>query len=128
MQLIGMLTRSAREVSSPLCVSGYPDRPLLSVLQLRVAFAAVNRSVGSRLEGDFGLFAASGADGGEKLTLRLAAGGLSGVAAFLASLRLVLEASLGVELLLAGGKDEFLAAFLALECFVLIHDRSSLWI
>ena len=51
--------------------------------------------------------------------------GLAGLAAGLAAGGLVLEALLGVELLLAGGKHEFSAAVAANQRLVLIHDRVS---
>jgi hypothetical protein len=87
-----------------------------------VAIAAVNRSVVARLERNFSFLAAARADSCEKLTRRLI-GVLPKIAALFAALRLVLEASLGVEFLLTGCKGEILAAFLALDNFVLIHDK-----
>ncbi len=54
---------------------------------------------------------------------RGAAGGvLASVAASLAALGLVLEAALRIELLLTGGEHELLAALLANQSLVFVHD------
>ena len=50
---------------------------------------------------------------------------LAGVAAITASLGLVLEALLGVELLLAGGENEFASAILADNGLVSVHCITS---
>jgi hypothetical protein len=76
------------------------------------AIAAVHRTVGLGLEGHFGLAAAVGADSGEVLP-GTAGSVLASVTAGLAALRLVLEAALGIELLLTGGEHELLTALLA---------------
>jgi len=90
----------------------YQSRRLL-LLQSCVAVAAVYGSVAGGLERNSRLFAAAGAGGGEEFSLGLA-GVLLCIAACLASLRLVLEASLSIELLLTGGEHEILTAILAL--------------
>ena len=79
---------------------------------LREALAAVDRTIGLRLEGNTSLAAAVGADSGEVLS-RAAGSILASVTAGLAALGLILEASLRIELLLTGGEHEFGAAFLA---------------
>jgi len=84
----------------------------LLLTHLGEAVAAVNRTVRLGLEGNLGLAAAGSADSGEVLA-RAAGGVLAGVTASLAALRLVLEAALGVKLLLTGGKHELLAALFA---------------
>ena len=92
---------------------------------VREAVAAVNGLVAARLEGNLRLLAAVGADRGEHLALRtgIAVGGAERSAALRATARLVLEALLGVELLLGSREDELLAAVAANEGFVLIHNR-----
>jgi len=84
------------------------------------ALAAVNRTVGLRLEGNLSLTAAGSAGSGEELA-GTAGSGLAGVTAGLAALGLVLEATLSVELLLAGGEHELIAAFLAYQSLVFVH-------
>ena len=92
---------------------------------VREAVAAVDRLVATRLEGNLSLLAAVRADRGEHLTLRagVPVSGAESGAALRAAARLVLEALLGVELLLGSREDEFLAAVAANEGFVLIHNR-----
>ena len=85
---------------------------LLLFLHAGEALAAVDGAVLTGTEGDLGLFAAAGADGGEHLTVGTLAG-LAGIPAGLAALGLVGEAALRVELLLAGGEDELLASLFA---------------
>ena len=79
---------------------------------LSEALAAEHGTVGLGLEGNLGLAAATGAGSGEELT-----GGpgsvLASITAGLAALGLVLEATLSVEFLLAGGENEFVAALFA---------------
>jgi len=84
------------------------------------ALAAIDRTVLTGLEGDFGLAAALGAGGDELLALR-AALGFAQVTAVLAALGLIYESLAGVELLLAGGENEFLATVFADESFVFEH-------
>lgn len=93
----------------------------LLALARGIALAAIDRSVLGRLEGNLCLFAAGCADSGEHLTVCFASV-LSLVAAGLASLRLVLEAFLGIELLLTCSERKLLAAFLAYKDLVLVHD------
>jgi len=76
------------------------------------AIAAIHRTVALGLEGHSGLAAAGSADSREILT-GAARGVLACVAAGLAALGLVLETALSVELLLAGGENELVAALLA---------------
>ena len=76
------------------------------------AVAAVNRTIALRLEGNLGLAAAGSAGSGEILT-GTTGSVLACVAAGLAALRLILEASLSIELLLAGSENELLATFFA---------------
>ena len=92
---------------------------------VREAVAAVDGLVAARLEGNLGLLAAVSADRGEHLALRtgIAVGGAERGTALRAAARLVLEALLGIELLLGSREDEFLAAVAANEGFVLIHNR-----
>ena len=84
------------------------------------AVAAIDRTVRLGLEGHLGLAAAGSADSGEVLT---GATGrvLAGVTAGLAALGLVLEAALGVELLLTGGKGELVTALFAYQDLVFVH-------
>ena len=85
---------------------------LALLTHLGEALAAIDRTVGLGLEGNLGLAAASCADCGEVLT-GTTGGVLASVAAGLAALGLILEASLRVELLLTGGEHEFLATLFA---------------
>ena len=71
-----------------------------------------NGTIGLGLEGHLGLTAAAGAGSGEELT-GATGGVLASVTASLAALGLVLEAALGVEFLLTGGENEFVAALFA---------------
>ena len=86
--------------------------------------AAIDRAVVAGLEGDFAGLAAFGTDGVIHLTLAAATAGvlLAGVTAGLAALGLILEPTLSVEFLFAGGENEFLTAVFADESFVLIHE------
>jgi len=93
---------------------------LLLSLHSCIALAAVYGSVVGRLERNLCFLTALCANGREKLLLRSGCV-LSCVSASLASLRLVLESSFSVEFLFASRECEFSAAFLAYQCFVLIH-------
>ena len=85
---------------------------LAAFLHAGEAIAAVNRTIGLRLEGDSRLAAAGRADSSEELSG--ATGSiLAGITAGLAALRLVLEAALCVELLLTSGEHELVAALFA---------------
>ena len=99
--------------------------PILLLSHCSKALAAVYGSVVLGLEGDLGFATAVGTYGSEELLLRLACV-LSGVTACLAALGLVLEASLGIELLLAGGEGELLSAVLTLQNLVFVHFATSL--
>jgi hypothetical protein len=79
---------------------------------LSEALAAVYGTVGLGLEGNLSLAAATGAGSSEEFT---GATGvvLASIAAGLAALGLVLEATLSVEFLLAGSENEFVAALFA---------------
>ena len=79
---------------------------------LSEALAAEHRTVGLGLEGNLGLAAAAGAGGGEELT-GATGSVLASIAAGLAALGLILEATLSVELLLTGGENELVAALFA---------------
>jgi len=96
------------------------QRSVSSVLE---ALAAVDGTVVVRLEGNLALLAAVGANSVEHLACGslLTALSLAGVAAITASLGLVGEALLGVELLLAGGENEFASAILADNGLVSVH-------
>ena len=76
------------------------------------AIAAVYRTVALGLKGNLGLAAAGSAGSGE-IFPGSSGSVLAGIAASLAALRLVLEASLGVEFLLTSGENELLAALFA---------------
>ena len=81
---------------------------------LSEALAAENGTIGLGLEGNLSLAAATCAGSGEELTGATgSAAVLTGVAAALAALGLVLEATLSVEGLLTGGENEFVAALFA---------------
>ena len=99
------------------------DSAVLS--HLSEAIAAVDGSVRLGLEGNLRLAAAVGADSGEVLS---GASGsvLSGVAAGLAALGLILEASLSVKLLLTGRENELISTLFANQCLVIVHCLSSL--
>ena len=84
----------------------------LLLLHLCKALAAVNRAIGLGLEGNSRLAAAGCTDSREILT-RAMSSVLARVTAGLAALGLILEAALCIELLLTGGKNEFLAALFA---------------
>ena len=93
-----------------------------SVVSVLEALAAVDGTIVVRLEGNLALLAAVGAGSVEHLAGgSLAALSLAGVAAITASLGLVGEALLGVELLLAGGENEFASAILADNGLVSVH-------
>ncbi len=95
---------------------------LLQLLRLHccIAFAAVYGAIVGRLERNLCFLAALCADRREEFLLGSGCV-LSCISAGFASLRLVLEASFCVEFLLACREGELSAAFLANQCFVLIH-------
>jgi len=112
----GRLPRQKKKRRPPGAASARDQNGLirlsLLVPHLGEALAAVHGTVRLRLEGHAGFAAAGGADSGEILP-GTAGRVLAGVTAGLAPLGLVLEAALGIELLLAGGEHELLAALLA---------------
>ena len=82
------------------------------------ALITINVAAGGGLETNLAFLAASGADCVKKrLVCRLA-----GSAALFAAGGLMLKALLCVKFLLAGAENKFIAAILADECFVLVHD------
>jgi len=82
--------------------------------------AAVNRTVVSRLERDFGGCAALRADCVKHFAVGVT-GGFAARPALFATDGLILEALLSIELLLAGRENEFLTAILAYQCLVFEH-------
>ena len=101
------------------CARLFEQKSVVSVLE---ALAAVDGAIVVRLEGNLALLATVGAGSVEHLAGRsLTALSLTGVAAITASLGLVGEALLGVELLLAGGENEFASAILADNGLVSVH-------
>ena len=84
------------------------------------ALAAVYRTIRLRLKRYTGFRTAHGTGCYEILTWA-SRGVLSRIAAVFAALRLVLESTLCVELLLTSGKDEIFSALLALQGLVCIH-------
>ena len=91
------------------------------------ALAAVNSLALGRIERHLALLAAISADCIEHLSCTLHAV-LASIAAGLASLGLVLEALLCIELLLTGSEHEVVAAILAFQRFVLKHFPLPFWI
>jgi hypothetical protein len=96
---------------------------LVDRLAVAEAVAAVDGTVVAGLEGDLAGLAALSADSFEHLAGgRVGAGHtLAGITAGLATLGLVGEAFLSVELLLTGGENEFLSAILADQGLVSVH-------
>jgi hypothetical protein len=89
-------------------------------VHLSEALAAVDRAVALGLEGHTGFLAAVGAHSSEILA-GTAAGILAGITACLAALRLVLEAPLGIECLLAGSEYKLVAAVFTHQNLVFVH-------
>ena len=85
---------------------------LALVAHLSEALAAEHGTIGLGLEGNLGLATATSAGSGEELT-GATGSVLASITAGLAALGLVLEATLSVEFLLAGGENEFVAALFA---------------
>jgi len=85
------------------------------------AIAAVNGAIGLGLKGNLRLTATSGAGSG-KVLAGAARDSLASVAAILAALGLVLEPTLGIELLLTTGEHELLATFFTYQSLVFVHD------
>ena len=90
------------------------------LLHLSEALAEVDRTVFARLEGHLAGLAAACANGVEHLALTTGSV-LAGIAASLAALRLVLEATLCVEFLRTGGENELLATLFADQRLVFEH-------
>ena len=102
-------------------------KKLALCLHASEAVAAVDGTIGLRLKGNTSFAAAGSAGRGEVLS-GATGRGLAGIAASLAALGLVLEASFCVEFLLTGGENEFLATFLTDQSFVFVHfDVTSLF-
>ena len=90
-------------------------------LHLCKALAAIYRSVLTRLKGNFCNSTAGSAGSLKHFTL--ASGRVfARIAACLATLGFINKAFFSVEFLLTGGENEFVAAFLANESFVFVHD------
>ena len=87
---------------------------LCSVLTLHACetVAAIDGTIGLGLEGNLCL-AAAGSTSGSEILSGTAGCIFAGVTAGLAALRLVLEATFCIELLLTGGEHKFCATFLA---------------
>jgi len=98
---------------------------LLLFLNPCVAFAAIYGPVLSGTERHLCFFSAGGADGGEQFAFPMSSI-LPGVTTGLAALRLVDEASLGVEFLLTSREHEFGSTFLADQGLVFVHFTTSL--
>ena len=102
-------------------------KKLALCLHASEAVAAVDGTIRLRLKGNTS-FAAAGSAGRGKVLSGTTGRSLAGVAASLAALGLVLEASFCVEFLLTGGENEFLATFLTDQSFVFVHfDVTSLF-
>ena len=87
-------------------------RQLALLAHTSEAVAAVDGTIGLGLEGNLSLAAAGSAGSGEILT-GATGSSLASITASLAALGLILEPALGVELLLTGGENEFVAALFA---------------
>ena len=96
---------------------------LALLTHLGEALAAIDRTVGLGLKGNLGLAAAGSANSGEVLA-GTAGSVLASITAGLATLGLVLEASLSIELLLTSGKGELCAALFADQNLVFVHSIS----
>ena len=101
------------------------EKPLVAFLHLSEALAAVNRTVLTGTERNLAGLAAVGAYSVKHLSLG-AGIVLAGISALSASLRLVLEALLCIELLLTSGEYELLAALFAYQCLVCVLAFTSL--
>ena len=94
---------------------------LALLTHLGEALAAIDRTVGLGLKGNLGLAAAGCTNSGEILA-GTAGSVLASVTAGLATLRLVLETALSIELLLTSGEHKLGATFLTNQCLVFVHD------
>ena len=93
---------------------------LALVLHLSEALAAEHGTVGLGLEGNLSLAAATSAGSCEELT-GTTGGVLTSITAVLATLGLVLEATLSVESLFASGEHELIAALFANQILIFVH-------
>ena len=96
---------------------------LFSFLHLCKAFAAIYRTVFSRLKRYSCFLAASCTSSGEHFPFRLISRCiLLCITAALATLRLIGEASFCVEFLFASSENEFIAAVLAYQSLIFVHS------
>ena len=93
---------------------------LALVAHLSEALAAEHGTVGLGLEGNLSLATATGASSGEELT-GSAGSVLASITASLATLGLVLEATLSIESLFAGGEHELIATLFANQILIFVH-------
>jgi hypothetical protein len=93
---------------------------LALVTHLSEALAAEHGTIGLGLEGNLSLATATSAGSGEELT-GTTGSILAGITAVLATLGLILEATLSVKFLLTGGENKFSATFFAYQGLVLEH-------
>ena len=117
--MIGIKSTKKRSLAGAFCAS---DQLLAE------AVAAVNRTVGTGLEGNLAGFAAACADRVIHLTVAAAAAGralLAGRTAILAALGFIGETLFRVEFLLAGGEGEALSAIFADDGLVAEHGNTS---
>ena len=94
---------------------------LLFLPHLGEALTAIYRAIGLGLKRNLCLTAAAGTGGG-KILPRTTSRSFASVTAGLAALRLILEATLRIKLLLTGGEHELLAALFAYKRLVFVHD------
>ena len=107
-------------MASPFLLSGINRE--LPTLHIRVALAAVHRTVVFGLKGHLGGCAALSADCIVHHAGTATLGFLSD-AALTATRRLILETFFGIEFLLTGGEHKFLTAVTANQRLVLIHGK-----
>ena len=93
------------------------------LLFLCKAFAAINRSVLTRLKGNF-CYSTAGITSCLKPLTLATAGVFACITASLATLGLINKAFFSIEFLFTGGENEFLSAFLASESFVFVHGSN----
>ena len=96
-------------------------KKLALCLHASEAVAAVNGTIGLRLKGNTSFAAAGSAGRGEVLS-GATGRGLAGIAASLAALGLVLEASFRIEFLLTSGENEFCSTLFANKGSVFVHS------
>ena len=93
---------------------------LALVTHLSEALAAEHGTIGLGLEGNLSLATATSAGSGEELT-GTTGSILAGITAVLATLGLILEATLSVESLLTSGEHELIAALFANQILIFVH-------